>query len=425
MKKITLFIMLTMISAMVVNAQSTKTYKAAGELQQQKVQLDKQVVKERMEQMRAGNAKATDVRWLYAPDAVTNLFGGDWDGYAITLFPDTTMNRKYSDGTSGLTFFHSFAVTIDPFSSIYNLDPSTAWGPKESLHYTLDSIRIPGFYTRNTAASVVDTIVIQISNDQWSYNLSASDYSWVYDNFGVQQMSVPAVLHDNKTWESTAANLIQTIKIPLTEADSSANGAYIVDYAMPTPLQFNEGATFNMSVTFIPGYAYTPFQDTINNLNQFSFWTYEQMTGAFPTYLEDRNCSHAMNVWHYRDTTYDAYSPQYFYGADYSLEYHDVAVKLTALNVNIEDANETLTVGQNTPNPFDGTTKINYSLTNASDVMVEVYNVAGAKVMTVNEGVKAAGQHSLTIDGSALEAGVYYYTFTANGNRVTKKMIVW
>ena len=45
--------------------------------------------------------------------------------------------------------------------------------------------------------------------------------------------------------------------------------------------------------------------------------------------------------------------------------------------------------------------------------------------MSITEGLKTAGTHTITIDGADLQAGVYYYTLTADNNSVTKKMIVY
>jgi hypothetical protein len=389
--------------------------------------LDKSLVKERMQSLRDANEKNPVSRWFYAPNAVNDIYGGDWDGYAITMFPDTTMIRTYSDGSSANTGFHSFALTIDPASYIYSSHPDSTWN--EFTTYTLDSIQIPGYYTRNTAASIVDTLVIQISRDNWSYNLSANDYAWVYDNFGVQQMTVPAVLHDAATWyNSDPAEVFETIKVPMDaafEADTTAMGSKYTTIGLANPLAFAEGDGFNISVTFVPGWTWTANVDTLNDYNMFSFWTYEQYTGAYPNYLDDRNVSHIMNIQHYREPTRDAYSPIYFYGETLSLEYHDVSVLLTATNVGIEETKALVNVNQNRPNPFSGSTTIDYSLNKAENVVLDIYNVAGAKVMQINEGAKTTGQHTITLDGSQLDAGVYYYTLTAGDNQVTKKMIVY
>jgi flagellar hook assembly protein FlgD len=64
-------------------------------------------------------------------------------------------------------------------------------------------------------------------------------------------------------------------------------------------------------------------------------------------------------------------------------------------------------------------------LDKSATVSVNVYNVTGAQIMTISEGLQSAGSHQITLDGTNLPAGVYYYTFTADNNSVTKKMIVY
>jgi hypothetical protein len=82
------------------------------------------------------------------------------------------------------------------------------------------------------------------------------------------------------------------------------------------------------------------------------------------------------------------------------------------------------TVSQNRPNPFNGTTTIDVKLTQSSNVVIEVMNVTGQKVMEMNNGTLSAGNHSFNIDASQLSSGVYFYTVYAGNYSVTKKMIV-
>ena len=86
--------------------------------------------------------------------------------------------------------------------------------------------------------------------------------------------------------------------------------------------------------------------------------------------------------------------------------------------------NNIATVSQNRPNPFSGTTTIDVRLTKSSNVVVEVMNVTGQKVMELNNGTLSAGSHSFQIDANQLSAGVYFYTVRAGNSSVTKKMIV-
>jgi hypothetical protein len=48
----------------------------------------------------------------------------------------------------------------------------------------------------------------------------------------------------------------------------------------------------------------------------------------------------------------------------------------------------------------------------------------GQKVYDYNAGIVGSGVHKLTIDGSNLQSGVFFYTVKADENSVTRKMIV-
>lgn len=89
-----------------------------------------------------------------------------------------------------------------------------------------------------------------------------------------------------------------------------------------------------------------------------------------------------------------------------------------------EDLVNNISVAQNVPNPFNGNTVISYNLNEASNVTLQVVDLTGKVVTTINEGNQNAGEHNLTIDGSTLAEGTYFYTFTAGEYRVTKKMVV-
>lgn len=74
----------------------------------------------------------------------------------------------------------------------------------------------------------------------------------------------------------------------------------------------------------------------------------------------------------------------------------------------------------NYPNPFNPSTNISINLPSAADVVVEVYNVLGQKVMALPVQKMAAGSNQLlSIDASGLTSGMYIYRVTATtGNKV-------
>lgn len=80
---------------------------------------------------------------------------------------------------------------------------------------------------------------------------------------------------------------------------------------------------------------------------------------------------------------------------------------------------------QNMPNPFASSTNIRYQLEEATNnVTINIYNVLGEKVASYNEGSKAAGKHTLQIDGDNLADGVYQYTLNSGNKSYTRKMTV-
>ena len=79
-------------------------------------------------------------------------------------------------------------------------------------------------------------------------------------------------------------------------------------------------------------------------------------------------------------------------------------------------------VAQNSPNPFNPTTTISYTVAEAGIVSVDIFNVAGQKVDTVVNDFIDAGSHSVVWDASDFSAGVYFYTVKSGDFSKTMKM---
>jgi hypothetical protein len=87
--------------------------------------------------------------------------------------------------------------------------------------------------------------------------------------------------------------------------------------------------------------------------------------------------------------------------------------------------NSTSYLSQNTPNPAEGKTTINYNIAaNASVVSFTVSDVLGNVVYTENKGTVNAGTYSIVLNTEAFNSGVYFYTLTINNQKETKKMMV-
>ncbi|MCK5125453.1 MAG: T9SS type A sorting domain-containing protein [candidate division Zixibacteria bacterium] len=86
-------------------------------------------------------------------------------------------------------------------------------------------------------------------------------------------------------------------------------------------------------------------------------------------------------------------------------------------------------LSQNFPNPFNPTTTISYSLPEAGDVEISVFNVLGQKVRVLVEGHQEAGEHEVMWDskdtnGEQVASGVYFYRSQVNDFSETRKMVL-
>lgn len=90
----------------------------------------------------------------------------------------------------------------------------------------------------------------------------------------------------------------------------------------------------------------------------------------------------------------------------------------------LEDVDGAFGLGQNMPNPATGVTTINYELFQTGKVIFEVFDIAGKVVHSSNEGQRGIGAYALQLDTQSFNSGIYTYTLTVNGERLTKKMVV-
>ncbi|MFI5236311.1 MAG: glycosyl hydrolase family 18 protein [Ignavibacteriales bacterium] len=95
---------------------------------------------------------------------------------------------------------------------------------------------------------------------------------------------------------------------------------------------------------------------------------------------------------------------------------------VTGINEPTNELPAEFTLEQNYPNPFNPSTTIQFSLTNAAQVELKIYNLLGENVATlVNENLNA-GLHSVNWDASKEASGIYLYQLRSGSKVITKKM---
>ncbi|MBP9580539.1 MAG: T9SS type A sorting domain-containing protein [Ignavibacterium sp.] len=79
-------------------------------------------------------------------------------------------------------------------------------------------------------------------------------------------------------------------------------------------------------------------------------------------------------------------------------------------------------LSQNYPNPFNPATTISFSLPEASNVKLTLYNLLGQEIETLVNGFKESGVHTVHFNASKLNSGIYIYKIETNGLTQTRKM---
>ncbi|MCB0749133.1 MAG: T9SS type A sorting domain-containing protein, partial [Ignavibacteriae bacterium] len=137
-------------------------------------------------------------------------------------------------------------------------------------------------------------------------------------------------------------------------------------------------------------------------------------------FVEGHGNSNSPKVYSYKDNS--VVSGSYYYrlkqiDIDGAFEYSDV------VEVKIETPNK-FELSQNYPNPFNPKTKIQFSLTEANNVSLLVYNTIGQKVAVLINQRMEAGTHTADFDASKLNSGIYIYVLKTEKATLSKKMIL-
>ena len=314
------------------------------------------------------------------------------------------------------------------------------WGTFNS--YSVDSMSIVYAYERHFPnPATVDTLIVSLYTNVTAANLpygyfTAGQLPTINIDFGTDTLGMKLMKY---TYTSNSANAVGKVmyRIPLTVADTAITFYREKFFATPGFTVPAGNKLFASTVTFRPGHAYA-LGDTLNTeMNMFFFTAYEENgAGTYP-YYQDCNSNSSACDWNdsYTVTTDVRYNistgwngyfiPKYAYTQPYTLENHLISYHVCSNNVSVNEAsgNDNI-LYQNMPNPSNGTTTIGYELLNGGNVSLDVMNITGQNVYTLNEGKRTAGKYAVDLNLNNLQSGVYFYTLTVDGNKTTKKMTI-
>ncbi len=85
---------------------------------------------------------------------------------------------------------------------------------------------------------------------------------------------------------------------------------------------------------------------------------------------------------------------------------------------------EEFELSQNYPNPFNPSTTINFSVREAGNYKLTVYNIIGQEVATLVDESLTAGKYNVTFDAAEFSSGIYIYRLSGQNVNMVKKMIL-
>lgn len=97
---------------------------------------------------------------------------------------------------------------------------------------------------------------------------------------------------------------------------------------------------------------------------------------------------------------------------------------VTGINEELSEVPTQLKLHQNFPNPFNPSTSIQFSLPEASDVKLQIFDLRGNELSTLVQGYRAAGTYTVMLDGSDMPSGTYIYRLQTGNSTQTRKLLL-
>lgn len=386
-------------------------------------------------------------RWVSFTDAYSAFMGSTPAFYRITngAFTNDTNVKMDLDGDIDTAFLFSSYSIIDLDGTFYK---STWFNPAlepfdSTADITLDSI-VTRFLYEKYDTSVVDTLVVRIALSDTDQFVSRSS-RWI--NIELHPVTLDTVRWVRTEYDPIAKEIkgkVAEFKLPLDDAfiNNPANWvngdstSFYVEFDANETLTNHEGL-IGVEVTALFGRQFNDSTDTIGvNANWFSPIFYAVDGNTVPAYSPgDKTVGGTL-------LRFGAYpgSQEIFYNhwtANNSVRFPTSGLSVTqspyyelkiqqdnALTASVEELNLGGALYQNYPNPSTGETVITFDLLKEATAGIEITDLTGKVVYASTNTLLPSGRFQQVVNTADFKAGIYFYTLTINGNKLTKKMVV-
>ena len=394
------------------------------------------------QQATANKGTAGGSRWYNFVDMLADIDPNVAQNSKITwLWHKSDMLSMYGT-TMDTVWVRSFGTSLDPSTVLFN---TSALYPgkvaiKSTDAYKVDSAIVYGFYERKAGSTTVDTLRVSfIFGYGNTTNMPVYYFTGMASSFGKDTVRFAHMFQDSvrniaakNTGVTTAVVVVDKLLTASSVNDTTADGLNFFKVAVPN---FNVPANgiVGMSVAYKYGATYpaysTLYTGTAYNFNSFTGLWYEQNASGFPTYVDGEYNTGFIATQPYPSTGgwYGDYVPTWAYTAPFGLEYPYVDIKLscTACNITgVADVKSTIESVVASPNPATDVLSIAFNTTENATTKVAIMNMLGQEVDAKTVSTVANTSNKVVFNVANLNAGIYLYSITSNGQTVSNRFVV-
>jgi hypothetical protein len=212
------------------------------------------------------------------------------------------------------------------------------------------------------------------------------------DNMRIFMRSTSEALLPTGSWDTTGMTLVYS------GSTTSLAAPGWQEIQLTTPFSYNSSQNLIISIG-------RDFQQYVTTYPRYAF------TSTSTNYRSRRGQS---------DTQYPVSLTQSYNRANIQFEISTI----TGIGNEVASIPQVYSLDQNFPNPFNPTTKINFSIPKQGHVSLKIYDVLGKEIMTLVNENRTAGNYAVEFNGGNLASGAYFYRIEAGDFRDIKRMIL-
>lgn len=345
----------------------------------------------------------------------TTNAGGNWVVQNISLIPglwgihfidditgwivgDKGVVRKTTN--SGLNWVQQITDSTDNLNQVFFLNPNTGW--------------ISGLYIYKTTnggnnwikGSYINAFAINFLNDNTGFITAYYSHIYKTTNSGVNWNDMYAGQFHTYIYDMTFLNSNTGFAVgddPLDGVLKTTNGGNNWIRIYNDNSELKTVYFKNINTGWVGG-----FSTILKTTNSGQNWLMQSLPISFYGYIWKIRKSNDSTLWSVG-------------GKGYIFKTSNGGVGINQISTEIPSK---YSLGQNYPNPFNPMCNVQFTMCNAGNVQIVVYDLMGREVQTlVNERLQP-GTYETKFDGSMLNSGVYFYRLVTENFTETKKMFL-